>query len=388
LERFAAWLAAYGADSPDMHDFWAWTPGLRAKRVYYRSRWLGLPLVAPFIALDAVWPASRALLRDPKRYPIALAQYADGFLRWSTLTQGTAVVSRGVEFLAMLLDEECGTSRGMAWGYPFDWETCFGTFPSGTPLITTMPYAYDALSSAYRVTGDTRWAEGMRGIAAACAELFPQTVTESGAHATAYTPSDRRRVVNASAYRAHVLADAGAAFDEPEWTEESRLNVRFVLESQRDDGSWPYAVDGMDDFTDNFHTCFVLKCLHRASSRLQDGAIDAAVARGYAYYQEQLLDADGLPLPFSREQRPTLYRRDLYDYAEGLNLAVLLRGVDERAWPTAERLAGALVGRWQLDDGHFVTRETVLGRNTVPYHRWAQAPAFRALVCYLEELQA
>jgi hypothetical protein len=45
-----------------------------------------------------------------------------------------------------------------------------------------------------------------------------------------------------------------------------------------------------------------------------------------------------------------------------------------------ERLTGDLLDRWQLPDGHFVTRELVVGRNTVPYHRWAQSQAFRALV--------
>ena len=34
----------------------------------------------------------------------------------------------------------------------------------------------------------------------------------------------------------------------------------------------------------------------------------------------------GLPKPFSRRPRLTVYRRELYDYAECINLAVLLKG--------------------------------------------------------------
>ena len=34
----------------------------------------------------------------------------------------------------------------------------------------------------------------------------------------------------------------------------------------------------------------------------------------------------GLPKPFSRRPRLTVYRRELYDYAECINVAVLLKG--------------------------------------------------------------
>ena len=47
-----------------------------------------------------------------------------------------------------------------------------------------------------------------------------------------------------------------------------------------------------------------------------------------------LFDEQGLPKPFSRAPRLTVYRRELYDYAECINLATLLRGrfpaLDER----------------------------------------------------------
>ena len=38
-------------------------------------------------------------------------------------------------------------------------------------------------------------------------------------------------------------------------------NLNFVLENQNPDGSWFYAVDGVRDFIDHFHTCFVMKAL-------------------------------------------------------------------------------------------------------------------------------
>jgi len=108
-----------------------------------------------------------------------------------------------------------------------------------------------------------------------------------------------------------------------------------------------------------------------------------AVARGYAYYKSHLLDDRGLPIPFASSVRPTLQRRELYDYAEGINLGLLLADVDRDASAITVRLLEDVLGRWVMPDGHFVTAETICGRNTVPYHRWAQAQMFRALACVL-----
>ena len=197
--------------------------------------------------------------------------------------------------------------------------------------------------------------------------------------ACSYTPYDERRVVNASAYRAFLLAAAGTRFGHPDWVAEARAAAAFVLWSQRSDGSWLYAMDGKDAFVDNFHTCFVLKNLYKTWVALGDDSLLEAVEAGYRFYKSFLLDRTGLPIPFARTQRLTLRRRELYDYAEGISLALLLRSHDRDAVPIAERLLDDLLTSWQLPDGHFVTRLSWSGRNTIPYHRWAQAQTFCAL---------
>jgi hypothetical protein len=96
-----------------------------------------------------------------------------------------------------------------------------------------------------------------------------------------------------------------------------------------------------------------------------------------------LFDDDGLPRPFAVAPRLTVYRHELYDYAECINLATLLRGrfplLDERL---ATTLAD-LFNRWRKDDGSFRSRELMLGWDNVPMHRWAQSQLFRALAQWL-----
>ena len=85
-------------------------------------------------------------------------------------------------------------------------------------------------------------------------------------------------------------------------------------------------MDGERDFVDHFHTCFVLKALAKIDHLTGSPRCRNAIERGVGYYVKNLIDSQGLPKPFSRAPRLTVYRQELYDYAECLNLAVLLHG--------------------------------------------------------------
>ena len=108
----------------------------------------------------------------------------------------------------------------------------------------------------------------------------------------------------------------------------------------------------------------------------------SAIERGVGYYVRNLFDTEGLPLPFSKAPRLTVYRRELYDYAECINLAVLLQG----RFPELDRILSAVVTdllvRWQKPDGSFRARQLLVGWDNVPMHRWAQSQVFRSL-CFL-----
>jgi hypothetical protein len=384
VERFITWLDRFGETSHDPHDFWATGVGRRAKALYYRTPAVGSLATAPFIFLDTFIPSSRGLIRQRARYPIADAHYALGFFAWAAATGEQRSIERGVHFLDVL---ERTRSPGFAdhcWGYPFDWQTTAGLFEAGRPLMTTIPYAYEAYGVGHRATDNAGYLDAMRSIASFAFEQIPSAEIEPGIKAASYTPYDRRRVVNASAYRGYLLADAGARFGRDDWGEEARANLAFVVGNQREDGSWLYALDGYDAFVDNLHTCLVLKNLLKAWGTTGDKTLLAAFKRGYAYYRSRLLDDGGLPIPFAERQRLVLVKRELYDYAEGIGLALLAREIDPEAENVLTRLVSDVLEHWLLPDGHFATRRLVSGWNRVPYHRWAQAQVFCALARYCE----
>jgi hypothetical protein len=381
IASFLTWLSSYGEESYDFQTFYASPLGRRAKALYYRHRKLGLIAVAPIVFCEAVIPSARSLFWKRQRFPIADAHYAMGFALRHQEFGNEVDYKRAVHFLEALQASRCTGQSGYGWGYPFDWEGIGGTIRQGTPLITTLPYVYEAFASVYAIDHSSLWRDTLRSIAQHALLDYRDVATSAVAASCGYAPGndDPGMVVNASAYRAFLLTKAAADFGEPGYRRVARRNLQFVLDSQNPDGSWCYSVEGKRPFIDHFHTCFVMKALAKIQRLDPEPDCQGALRRGVSYYISRLFDENGLPRPFSRAPRVTVYRRELYDYAECLNLYSLLHGDFPDLARVAVRTANDLLSRWQKPDGSFRTRELYIGWDEVPMHRWAQAQTFRSL---------
>jgi hypothetical protein len=252
-------------------------------------------------------------------------------------------------------------------------------------LITTLPYIYEAFSQVYALDQDEQWLRVMRSIADHACNDYRDVETAPGAASCGYTPAadDPAGVVNASAYRAFLLTKAGLELNEPRYLTTAARNLSFVLDSQQEDGSWLYSIDGKRDFVDHFHTCFVLKALAKSEQLTDCADTRRAIERGVTYYLNNLIDASNLPLPFSKAPRLTVYRRELYDCAECINLAVLLQGRFPQLDKVLFSVLPEVIGSWRKPDGSFRARQLLIGWDNTPMHRWAQAQLFRSLCFYI-----
>jgi len=380
LRRFIAWLDGYGETSYDHQSFFAGPIGGPAKALYYRKPSLGMLAVAPMIFCEAFVPAARQLFWQKQRFPIADAHYAMGFALLAQRTGESKYYDRAAHFLNILEQTRCPGYKHYCWGYPFDWVTRTGVMAAGTPLVTTAPYVYEAFSAVQRIDGKGRWLEIMQSIADHAAKDIQDRELAADIATAGYNPLDKQGgVINASAYRAFLLMSAAVQFGRDDYRRIAERNLNFVLTSQQSDGSWFYASDEVRDFVDHFHTCFVLKALAKIEALTGDEGCRKAIKAGVAYYARHLFDGSGLPKPFSRAPRLTVYRQELYDYAECINLGVLLRGrfpeLDDRLRTTLNDL----LAHWVKSDGSFRSRRLLLGWDNVPMHRWAQAQLFRSL---------
>ena len=380
--QFIEWLDGYGETSYDQQSFFASDLGRGAKALYYRKPLLGTLAVSPMIFCEAFAPSARKLFWKRQRFPIADAHYAMGFAFLAQILGEEKYYRRAVHFLKVLKETRCPGYEHYCWGYPFNWETRRGTLREGTPLITTAPYVYEAFSEVYQIDGDRQWRQIMQSIAQHALQDYRDFETSPIASTCSYTPlpSDSSGVINASAYRAFLLTRAALDFSEERYRKVAERNLNFVIESQNADGSWYYSTDGQTDFVDHFHTCFVLKALAKIEAIAKNQASTKAIERGVDYYVRNLFDELGLPKPFSRRPRMTVYRRELYDYAECINLAILLKG----RFPTLDEILSGVINLdgWQKSDGSFRSRQLLLGWDNTPMHRWAQSQLFRSL-CFL-----
>jgi hypothetical protein len=402
LTGFIQWLGAYGETSWDFQSFFAGPVGGRAKALYYRRKFIGTAAVAPMVFCEAFLPSARRLFHHPMRFPIADAHYAMGFAFLYDATGDAPYLERAIYFLNELTTSRCPDFKEYCWGYPFDWVWRGGVIKQGTPLITTVPYAYEAFLQVYEIvehrsefrplTSDLRpldllgdYKQILQSIARHAANDIKDFRTSETASSCSYTPFDEGGVINAAAYRAFLLTSASQVLSRDDYWPIAERNLNFVLENQNPDGSWPYAVDGVRDFVDHFHTCFVMKALAKIRALTGHKGCDEALTKGVEYYLKNLFDEDGLPKPFSKAPRLTVYKRELYDCAECINLCLLLGDRFPQLETTLETVVTGILKDWIKPDGSFRSRRLHFGWDNVPMHRWGQAQMFRSLAYYLRE---
>jgi hypothetical protein len=411
LANFTKWLDAFGESSLDYQTFFAGKMGGFAKALYYRHRILGTAAVSPMVFFEAFLPSARRLFHHPLRFPIADSHYAMGFAFLYEATRDSAHLKKAVHFLNELTTSRCHDFREYCWGYPFDWVWRGGVIKEQTPLITTTPYVYAAfLQVTELVEGTTspedrgqrtedskqntnkltqnqtdEWHQILASIARHAANDIKDFRASETASSCSYTPFDEGGVINAAAYRAFLLTSASQVLSRDDYWRIAERNLNFVLENQNPDGSWPYAVDGVRDFVDHFHTCFVMKALAKIHALTGYEGCDEALTRGVEYYLKNLFDKDGLPKPFSKAPRLTVYKRELYDCAECINLCLLLRDRFPQLEATLETVLQGILKDWIKSDGSFRSRRLHFGWDNVPMHRWGQSQMFRSLAFYLRE---
>ena len=307
-----------------------------------------------------------------------------------------------------------------------------GVIKRQTPLITTTPYVYEAFLQVSELfesedrrqrtedggqrtggreqstedrgqrtehrgqrteDGDERslnlrddYTQILRSVARHAMRDIKDFPVSRSASSCSYSPSAEGHVINASAYRAFLLTSASQLFDNREYWHRAERNLNFVLEQQNADGSWFYAADGVRDFIDHYHTCFVMKALAKIERLTDDAGCGEALERGVSYYLANLFDETGLPKPFAKAPRLTVYRRELYDYAECINLCLLLKDRFPALGAKLQIVLDDVLTRWIKTDGSFRSRQLRFGWDNVPMHRWGQSQMFRALAFFLSEM--
>jgi len=259
---------------------------------------------------------------------------------------------------------------GPCWGYPFD---VFGKgvdTPAGTPIGVVTAIAGQAYRMAWGLMEEDTHLEQAVGIARFMLSDLPRLPGEDGTYCFAYTPSDRRRVHNASLLVAEHLVVTGALVNDVSMAEAAEPAIQFTLRGQREDGAFPYGAytpgepfeAGLQRLVDHHHTGFVLRSLRAIHTVKPSPDVADGLARGFAFYKTLLTD-DGMPInEYGR------YPVDIHACAE----AILCSATFARDEPEAAGMAARALS-WT----HTHLRNPVDG---TPYYRYF--PFMTSRICF------
>jgi len=321
INAFLEWGKKVQFKSFDWWDMWGISFGGWAKTLYVKNKLLGSLFVLPILILDFIYPDYRKFFVEKRSFPISYAHLGMSYLNLYTKLKDNEYLKKAENLVPELLKMASPQVKDLGWGMKLQWMTIEGLVPTDTPCNTQTSYVYEFFVQLYNLTKKEEYLDYLAKIARHVSNDFPDWCLEDDMLVSSYTTIDKRRVVNANSYRMYILIEAGKRFDNPEYLNKGISTMKYVLSRQNLDGSWPYSEDEL--FVDCYHTCFVLKNLYKVNKILGNSysdLIDKAIDKGVSYYLAKMFDSNKYPIPFSVQQRITIFKYDSYDLAESIGL--------------------------------------------------------------------
>jgi hypothetical protein len=309
----------------------------------------------------------------------ALAQIAN-YRRVKTEECADQARSLLFELLSMKLDRYSGA----CWGYNFDWQSRNFFAERGTPTIVPTAFAARALIDAAQALQDLRdvYLQTARSVCDFILKDLPRTVDNETELCFSYAPNSDTRIFNASLLAAEVLASVGRFSGEHDLCDAAERATRYVVNNQREDGSWLYGTDPKQSWVDNFHTAYVLFSLKRIINVSSFGSeFQPALQRGYEYWKNNFFLAEGWPKYYHDDPYPA----DAHAAASAIVTFLECRELDRDASKLAQRVASWTIQNLRDSRGFFYYQRRRFYTVRKPYMRWTQAWMLYALARLLED---
>ena len=282
---------------------------------------------------------------------------------------------KSLEHLTTLLrqNESQGYS-GSCWGYNFDWQSRVFFVPKYTPTIVNTSFVAQAFIDAFIATGREEFLVKARS---ACDFIMRDLyhTREGDRLSFSYTPIDRLKVHNANILGAGLLARVYAHTKEKELYDYAKASAEYVLHYQRPDGSWYYAEEAIQHWTDSFHTGFVLDSLDWYVRGTGDQTPVNAIKTGFRYYIENFFLEDGSP----KYYHDRIYPIDAHSPAQAFVTLTRLGGLDQRASNIRDHVRDWTLLHMRSPKGFFYFQKHPNYINKIPYMRWVQAWSYYGL---------
>lgn len=264
---------------------------------------------------------------------------------------------------------------GACWGYDFPWEARYASIPAYQPTVVATGIISNALYIAYKTTGNKRLLEMCSSACNFILNDLKKTFdAHDGSFCFSYSPFDRQVVFNASMKAVRLLAQVYAQTKNETLKTVSRKAVEYVMKRQNPHGSWPYSTSKVGGWVDNYHTGYILDCLHEYILCTGDNTYMPNLEKGFDFYFGNFFHNNTIPKFYDKE----LYPVDCTSAAQSL-LTLCRFGKIK----TAQNIASYMTQNMQDQKGYFYFRKFKNHTEKIPFMRWSNAWMFAALTTLL-----
>lgn len=362
----------------DPYDIWKTDIGVRIKNLFNISRLLGATPGLVLALYDQLLNNRFRLGYKKQEYPIVRSLAAQILLNEYQRSNDKELLSAVKNHLEWL-DKNISTGyAGACWGLGFKWSAFKNViYDANTPHTTHTPYALEAFHRYTQLVGDQKYI----CLIQSCFKYYENDVCimyeDEKMMAVSYGPFEDKIVINASSYTLYAYSIFLDYFPEQRNYILSKIMklYHFILENQQSDGSWFYSPDDKNSFIDCFHSCIIIKNLIKTNLKVKIDGLENMVEKGYKYINEQFFNNKyGLYKRFTKNNKLSLTKFDLYDNAEVLNIANMIG--DSKRVKDLE----AAINYYFIEDKNIYSVIDYLGskrnKNTL---RWAVMPYLYAL---------
>jgi len=279
-----------------------------------------------------------------------------------------------------LLSLTSGGWSGACWGYNFDWQARAFFQPKFTPMIVPTSFSVNALFDAYEILKDQQLLDTAVSSGKFILKDLNRTYEED-LFAFSYSPLDNTVVYNATLMGAQVLSRIYTCTKEDHYNQEAAKAVKFCLNHQNSDGSWPYGTKSYHQWIDNFHSGYNLTCLSDYEKFTGDTSVHNAIKKGLEYYLNTFFESSGRSKYYSNQVFPL----DINNPAQ-LIITLSKLGKLKEMKSLAGKVLNWTIATMQHRTGYFYYQKHRFYKIKIPYMRWSQAWMFYALTTYLNIL--
>jgi len=362
----------------DPYDIWITNFGKKVKQLYYKNKYIGIVPAGVLTIYDLYLNNTPRLGYNKQEYPIVRAQALLSLLNLYNNEADNLYLEYAKKDIEWLLSNSSKGYSGYCWGLNFDWVySADAIYDKNIPFSTHTPYPLEAMVKYYEVTEDKSLIEPITSVFLFFENDIKVMLESTDKLILSYGVEKDRIVVNANAYAMYSYALLLKFLPQKRSYIESKIYklYNFILSVQKDNGSWLYSPYEDDTFIDCFHSAFVIKNIIKTDKIIKLNGADKVIKNGYNYLIDNFLDKKKfLFRRFSKSNKASLVKFDLYDNAEMLNLSIMLKDNS-----TVEKLSKSIQDNF-VKNRKIASMIDLFGqRKNFDHLRWAIMPYIYAL---------